>query len=281
MHAPRMVSAHLWPTVGPRPWARVWRIATFVAILGNVAFNYIADRLPVGVRSIKDVSRAHPSLFSPADFTFSIWGLIFGTLLVYGAAQTLERHEASPTLDRLTKPMVLANILMAAWVVAFKSELLTSALLLLSAVWMLSVAMLAEVHGGMRQERGAGAWHVPISLLSGWVTVALLASMSMALEHAGWLRGSRALVPIAVVMVGYAAFIATMLSAEFVDPVIPLVVAWGMAGLYFAQVNVAPLVALSAFIVGSGLAVWGVLLLILRLTRDAKSLFAERRRSPT
>jgi hypothetical protein len=172
---------------------------------------------------MRAISRAHAGFFAPAEFTQAIWGLIFGTLLVYGAAQALPRHARSPTLDRLAKPMFLANFLMAAWTVAFKSELAASAFLLVTAVWMLAVAMLTEVHGGMQKERGARAWHIPISLLAGWLTVTLLSSMGTALVDSGWIRGSTALVPITVVMIGYAALVATLFSAEFVDPIVPLV----------------------------------------------------------
>ena len=277
MQVHRLVSVHSSPLARPRAVDRVWRIATLVAIVANVTIQYAADQLPLGTRSMRAISRAHAGFFAPAEFTQAIWGLIFGTLLVYGAAQALPRHARSPTLDRLAKPMFLANFLMAAWTVAFKSELAASAFLLVTAVWMLAVAMLTEVHGGMQKERGARAWHIPISLLAGWLTVTLLSSMGTALVDSGWIRGSTALVPITVVMIGYAALVATLFSAEFVDPIVPLVVAWGMAGLYVAQLASAPLVALAAFVVGAGLAVWGCLILVFRATRNAPSLFGERR----
>ncbi len=45
--------------------------------------NYLANSLPLNNRSTGDISDSYPSLFTPAGFTFSIWGIIYILLGVF------------------------------------------------------------------------------------------------------------------------------------------------------------------------------------------------------
>lgn len=58
--------------------------AAFAAVL---AVNALANLLPIGGKTTGEISEQYANLFTPAGYTFAIWGLIYlllGIFVVYG-----------------------------------------------------------------------------------------------------------------------------------------------------------------------------------------------------
>ena len=62
---------------------KLYQVLSIVFFVGMVAMNYLAVSLPLGGNTTGELSDMYPNLFTPAGFTFSIWGLIYTALFVY------------------------------------------------------------------------------------------------------------------------------------------------------------------------------------------------------
>jgi hypothetical protein len=55
---------------------KLYQVLSIVFFVGMVAMNYLAFSLPLGGNTTGELSDMYPNLFTPAGFTFSIWGAI-------------------------------------------------------------------------------------------------------------------------------------------------------------------------------------------------------------
>src|SRR5215217_2610940 len=83
------------------------RVLALVAILANVAFNYVYSMLPLGLPDMKTASDRYPNLFTPAPYAFSIWGLIYLSWIVYAIVGLLPSRRENPLFDRTAGALIL------------------------------------------------------------------------------------------------------------------------------------------------------------------------------
>ena len=65
------------------------QITNIVALVAVLVVNWLATSLPINGVTPGEISDSVPSLFTPAGYVFSIWGLIYMWLLAYVAYQAL------------------------------------------------------------------------------------------------------------------------------------------------------------------------------------------------
>lgn len=58
-------------------------VLNFLSLLLAIAVNVLAQLGKINDQTIGEVSHRYPNLFTPADYTFSIWGLIYLSLLLF------------------------------------------------------------------------------------------------------------------------------------------------------------------------------------------------------
>ncbi len=135
--------------------------------------------LDIGARSDR-----WTSLFTPPDFAFAIWGIIFIAMIVYGFHQALPRNWANARLRRTGSYTAAAMGLNIAWMVITMQvglgTITTLIIFLLLAALMMAFTSL--YHDGKPSARDTGSVIFPVSIFAGWITVACTASA------AGWLR---------------------------------------------------------------------------------------------
>ena len=107
---------------------KIWfLLLTVVFIFGNYILNFLA----IGGRSIGDSADAFRTLLSPADFTFSIWGVIFAALLYIGSVIAFTNKTVPAQI--LSAYTVVVGLLLG-WIFLWQnSYLLLSAIVLVAA----------------------------------------------------------------------------------------------------------------------------------------------------
>ena len=149
-------------------------VGNIVAFVAVVVVNGLATGLPIGGQTTAEVSAKYPSLFTPAGFTFSIWGLIYLALAVFVVYQALPAQRSNDTIARIGvsfKLNCLANVL---WIFAWHYDFLVGSLVLM----LMILGTLVQIFRSVDSSSNI-LIKLPFSLYTGWITVATIANVSV------------------------------------------------------------------------------------------------------
>jgi len=223
------------PRTTSYPGRRVWRWLAAATVLGNIVLNYYANARPFNGQSMGAVSAQYPTLLTPAGYAFSIWGLIFLGLTAYAGWQLLpaQRHKTLP--DAVARPLTLASVATAAWVVLFAYEQI-----LLSVFTMLVIlGALILVYGRARRRvlaQEAPRWvSLPFALYLGWISVATTINLTIGMQQLGWRPAENVSVLLTLVLLAVVTVLGLLVSRQFREVAFPLVVAWALIAIWVAR----------------------------------------------
>ena len=74
-----------------------------VAFAVVILLNVLSNALPINGQTMPEISAKYPSLFTPAGFTFSIWGVIYLALLAFVVWQALPAQRTNAKIARLSR----------------------------------------------------------------------------------------------------------------------------------------------------------------------------------
>jgi hypothetical protein len=233
---------------------RRWRWLALIVIIANVVFNYVSQRLPIGKGTIESISAEYASLFTPAGYAFAIWGLIYLATLVYAIHQLLPSQRSTYAHDLLVKPLIVLNLLAAAWVVVFRFELiaLSVAVILLSLAT--SVLVFARTTGPVARHELSKWALVPASLWFGWLSVATIANISS--WAAATDRTDAFQQQWTLAMIGVATLLGFGIGYRYRNWIYPLVIAWASMAIWVARRADAGLVASAALASAIAMLAW-------------------------
>jgi hypothetical protein len=220
---------------------RTWPVLVIIAYVAMVAMNALANALPLFGRNTGEISDRFPSLFTPAPYTFSVWGVIYLALAGFAVFQVLERNRrpASPVARELTgvRPLfVLSCLLNIGWLVSWHAlQIVLSEVLMLGLL--VTLIALYRRSGAWRVPATSGVrWFVwaPFSLYLGWITVATVANTAITLLDLGF-DGGTAAVALTVVVIVVATVLGLLGVLRRRDGIYTLVIAWGLGGVAAAR----------------------------------------------
>lgn len=85
---------------------RVYPILVLAATLATILVNGLATTLPLNGQSTGEISDRFPSLFTPAGYVFSIWGVIYLGLISYAVYQALPAQRTNSRLRSIAGPIL-------------------------------------------------------------------------------------------------------------------------------------------------------------------------------
>jgi len=169
--------------VSYRSIVRVILVASAFVLM--VSVNALANILPIGGQTTGAISDQYDSMFTPAGFTFSIWGVIYSGLLAFVIVQALPRFRREASLHRMDGPFMLNGLLNAAWIVAWHYEQLALSMLIMLGL----LGTLIVLHREAQGQFGL-LWRLavlyPVSVYFAWVCMATLANISILQSAWGW-----------------------------------------------------------------------------------------------
>ena len=110
------------------------RGGNIVAYAVMILLNVLSNALPINGQTMPEISAKYPSLFTPAGFTFSIWGLIYLALLVFVVWQALPAQREDARVAAISGYFKLNCLLNALWIVVWHYDLVVVALVVMLAI---------------------------------------------------------------------------------------------------------------------------------------------------
>lgn len=161
------------------------------SVLLATAVSYLGNAMAWNGNTVGGLSEQYSNLFTPAGYAFSIWGLIFISLFAYSFFQIKAAFSKDGNVTSIAQTgywFFLANVLNAAWIVAWFYEFTgLSVLIMLGILFSLIMVIIRtrmELWDAPLRIIAFTWW--PICLFSGWISVATFANVAAYLSKIAW-----------------------------------------------------------------------------------------------
>ena len=213
-----------------------------ITTVATIAVNGLANALPIAGRLTGEISDSFPVLVTPAGYVFAIWGVIYLGLAGYAVWQSLPAQANDPRVRALVLPVSIGNVANLVWILLWHYLLIAASLVamlvLLGSLMVVYLRLRAPTRrrAPIAISRGERIWaRGTFSVYLGWITVATVANVTIALYDAGWDGG---FVP-AQVWAAITLVVATLLGGRmlqrFGDVGYAAVLVWAFVGIVLAQ----------------------------------------------
>jgi len=166
-------------------------VFNFLSVVIAIITNFFAQTGRINNTTIGEVSEKYSNLFTPADYAFSIWGLIYLGLIacsVFMLYQAFTNGKYTDFIKNTSIWFIVANIGTSLWVVAWLYDFtgLSVVLMFLVLAKLLKLILNNDMEIWDAPFKVIFFYWWPICLFSGWITVASIANMAAWLTETGW-----------------------------------------------------------------------------------------------
>ncbi|MFW5780079.1 MAG: tryptophan-rich sensory protein [Bacillota bacterium] len=167
----------------------VIKILALVAFLAMVIVNILGNTLPINNVTTGEIAEMYPDLFSPANYTFAIWSVIYILLALYLVYQSglIKSVKLKETLImKINIYFIISSIANLFWIFAWHYDMmwLSLALMLIIFISLLIIALEIKKH-----EMGLYDYifiNIPFFVYFAWATIATIANITTLLVSLGW-----------------------------------------------------------------------------------------------
>jgi len=215
------------------------QVGNILFLIAAIAFNGLAN---AGLRegmSVGDISDKYFTLFAPAGFTFSIWGVIYLALIafvVYQGRDLFRRGQSwdMPWLGKVSFWFMLSCVFNVLWLFAWVYERIGLAFFLILALLGSLTFIYLRLHVGLRAVGQGEKYlvHLPFSLYLAWVNVATIANASALLVAEGWTPPFFDVGMWTAVVVIVVGMIGVFVTGQRNDIAFGAVFAWALLGIF-------------------------------------------------
>jgi hypothetical protein len=227
----------------------IWRQSiNLLAAIVTIAFNGLANALPLNGQSTGEISDRFQAYFVPAGYVFSIWGLIYIGWLAFAIYQLLPAQRDNPRLQRIGYLFAVSGAANMAWLFLWHYEYFVLTVAAMLILLLLLIAIYVRLRIGQIQVAPLERWcvDIPFSVYLGWITVATIANVTAVLNYLQWDGWGLSPETWTVIMLIAGFCIASAVSLTRGDVAYMLVIVWAFVGIAVKHADV-PVVATGAW----------------------------------
>jgi hypothetical protein len=164
-------------------------VLNIVLFIVTVAVNSLAGATTLlNGNTTGKISDSYSTPITPSGFTFAIWSVIYILLAAFAVYQALPRNREKPFQRQIGFLFILSCILNISWIFLWQYELFPYSVVFIFGLLASLIAIYIRLDIGKApvplKERICA--HLPFSVYMGWITVASLANVAVALTASGW-----------------------------------------------------------------------------------------------
>ncbi len=239
-----------------------FKIANLIFLMLTLFVNFLANYLPINGLSSGEVSRLYRNPFTPAGFTFSIWGLIYTLLIIFiiyrffGSGKINDNFSTGPYF-------IIASLANMSWLFLWHNQLIPLSMLVI----LILPLSLFQIFKRLQQYENYSiseylSLKLPFSIYFAWVTVASIANFMALLVYFNQNWPANFLNIAAVIGVLLALAITIKILDKYKNSAFALVVIWAYIGIIGAQLSYQTPVM--AIIITAGISILIILLKIIK-----------------
>lgn len=166
-------------------------ILTFITFAIMILTNALVNIIPINGQTTGEVSGNYDNLFTPAAYTFSIWGLIYLLLGMYVVYQLgffrkdyiVDRNEFFNQVGILFSFSSIAN---AVWIIFWHYDKMFLSTIVIIIILILLILINLRIQKEDLTLKERIFIYIPFSVYFGWITVATIANITVYLVSIGW-----------------------------------------------------------------------------------------------
>jgi hypothetical protein len=199
----------------------------------------------------------------------SIWGLIYLGLIAFGIYQLQPAQRHNPRLQRSGYLLAFACIFQCVWIYLFLDRLFLASNIAMFGILLFLIGTYQRLGIGQQNVSRQERWfiHIPISIYLGWITVASVVNVAIALYSINW--GGWEISPTiwTVIMTITSSIIAALITIRHRDTAYGLVIAWALVAIAIRQLDT-PLIVITSLVLAVVLILFNI---VVKLTSSTKS----------
>lgn len=213
------------------------KITNLIFLVLTIFINFLANYLPINGLASGEVSAIYQNPFTPAGFTFSIWGVIYTLLIVFIIYQFVAKGKINQEFS--TGPyFIIASIANGGWLFLWHYQQIPLSMLVILILPLSLFQIFKRLH--QYQDYSPAEYiglKLPFSIYTAWVTVASIANFMALLVYFknDWPANFLNIAAIIGILIGLA--IAVKILDKYKNIAFAAVVIWAYIGIIGAQLN--------------------------------------------
>lgn len=230
-------------------------VLNLLSVILLILVSYYSQAIEINNNTIGSVSEQYQNLFTPAGYAFSIWGLIYLSLIVYTIYQLInafgDKDDKSEYILKTGPWFIIANLANSAWVIAwlYEETWLSVILIFVALVSLIIIILKTNMERWDAPFKTIAFVWWPICFYSGWITVAAITNVAAYLTKIGWRGVIFSEEQWAVIMLVIAAIINLLMVYKRNMREFALVGVWAFVAIYVRHSDGNSLVAYTALAV--------------------------------
>ncbi len=234
-------------------------IATFITIIVNLFSSFITGT------SVAAISNRFPVQITPAGWAFSVWGIIYISLIVYAIYQALPMQRTNPRLRRIGHWYLLTCMANIAWLFLWVNEQITLSLVAMVVLLLSLITLYVRADMNRTNIARIERWcvNIPFGIYMGWITVATIVNVTVVLFNLGWNGLGIAPEIWTALLLVVGTVIAVVVGISRVDIAYMATVVWAYSAILVKNIPI-PIIAITASVMIAILLLMIVLITIRR-----------------
>ncbi len=248
------------------------QIMVLVSIILTIFVNTLANTLPINGLSTGEISDRFKVYFVPAGYVFSIWGIIYIGLILYGIYQAMPQQKENPRLQATGWWIALGGLANSAWIFLWHYEQFPLTIIAMLVLLGTLIITYLRLRSGSETVTASEKWlaRLPFSIYLGWITVATVANVTSVLDYLKWDGFGIAPETWMQIILAAVLLIAVLMNFTRRDIGYVAVILWALAGISVKHAAV-PAVAIPTWITFALVAATLLIALLTRLPRPKLS----------
>jgi hypothetical protein len=214
-------------------------ILNAISFMIHVAVAYMTQVKLINAKDVGEISDRYFSLFTPASFSFVIWGIIYtclGIFCLFHIIMAYKHDKTNPAnadLEAIGPLFIINNLATAAWLITWTREqmLWSAGLIVFQLITLIAIHLRLRIHNRLRPPASKTCTELPFSIYLGWISLATIANISIYLVAIGWDRQGLSPINWTMIMIGVAILIGMLMIFTRRNIAFGVVIIWGLYGI--------------------------------------------------
>lgn len=216
---------------------RALKFSNLLFIGLTLLVNFLANYLPINGFTSGEISDIYKNPFTPAGFTFIIWGIIYTFLIIYIIYRFVSKSRINKKFS--TGPyFITASLANMGWLYLWHNQHLFLSMLVILILPFSLFQIFKRLESYQNYSLGEYlALKTPFSLYTAWVTVATIANFMALLVYFKNDWPANFLTIAAIIGILIALFAAVKILSVYKNIPFSLVIIWALTGIIGAQLS--------------------------------------------